>query len=50
MRLWWNIALIAAGLLYLGLVLFGSVESPLFALVFVTLAGFEVIHTRRMQR
>jgi hypothetical protein len=50
MRLLWNCALIVAGTLYLILVLFHGIESPLFALAFVTLAGREVVHTHREKR
>lgn len=50
MRLLWNFALIAAGTLYLVLVFFHGLESPLFAVLFVTLAGREVIHTHRANR
>jgi hypothetical protein len=49
-RLIWNCALIVAGVLYLGLVFSQNIESPIFAAVFVGLAGFEVIHTHRANR
>ena len=47
MRLLWTCSLIAAGTLYLVMVLFHGVESPLFAVAFVALAGREVLHTHR---
>ena len=49
-RILWNCALIVLGALYLGLVLFHEVESPVIGLAFVMLAGHEVIHTHRTHR
>jgi len=49
-RIIWNCALILAGMLYLAMVLFHQIESPLFGLAFVMLAGFEVIRTHRTHR
>jgi len=46
-RIIWNCALIAAGTLYLVMVLFDGIESPVFAAGFVVLAGFEVVHSHR---
>ena len=49
-RILWNCALIVAGMLYLGMVLFRQIESPVFGLAFVMFAAFEVIRTRRTHR
>ena len=46
-RIIWNCILIAIGTVYLAMVLFHGVESPVLGLAFVMLAGFEVIHTHR---
>jgi hypothetical protein len=46
-RILWDCALVLAGVLYMAMVLFTGIESALFAMVFVTLAGFEVIHFHR---
>jgi hypothetical protein len=46
-RIVWDCALAAVGALYLALVLFYGVESPLFGAAFVTVAGFEVIQAHR---
>jgi hypothetical protein len=44
------VALIAAGLVYLALVLFDGVESPLFSLVFIALAAHELMRLHRAGR
>jgi len=49
-RILWNCALIAAGIVYLLLVLFQQIESPVLGLAFVMLAGNEVIRTHRTHR
>jgi hypothetical protein len=49
-RVLWNCALVSAGALYLGLVLFQGIESPVFAVAFVMLAGFEIVHAHRAGR
>lgn len=43
----WECALGIAGVLYLALVLFKSIESPLFAVLFVMLAGVELVASYR---
>ena len=46
-RALWECALGIAGLLYLGLALFKSIESPLFAVLFVMLAAVELVASYR---
>ena len=46
-RIVWHCALIAAGAAYLALVLFGGIESPLFGIGFILVAGFEVVRAHR---
>ena len=43
----WECALGIAGLLYLALALFKGIESPLFAVLFVMLAGMELVTSYR---
>lgn len=43
----WECALGLAGVLYLALALFKSIESPLFAGLFVMLAGMELVTSYR---
>ena len=43
----WECALGIAGLLYLALALFKGIESTVFAMVFVMLAGFELVSSFR---
>jgi hypothetical protein len=45
-----SLALIAAGIAYMALVLFDGVEFPLFALVFIALAGYELRRLHRLCR
>jgi len=42
-----SLALIAAGIAYVALVLFDGVEFPLFSLVFIALAVYELRRLRR---
>jgi len=49
-RVMWECALVTAGALYVTLVLFQGIESPVFALAFVMLAGFEIVHAHRAGR
>jgi hypothetical protein len=41
------IFLIVAGIVYLALVLFDGIESPLFSLVFIGLAAYELVRLHR---
>jgi len=43
----WDLAIGIAGLVYLGMVLFVDVYSPLFGLVVIVLAGYEVLGPHR---
>ena len=43
----WDLAIGIAGLVYLGMVLFVDVYSPLFGLVVIVLAGYEVLRPHR---
>jgi hypothetical protein len=46
-----SLLLIAAGIVYLALVFFDGLESPLFALIFIALAAYEIVRLhRRPQR
>jgi hypothetical protein len=44
------IALIAAGVVYLALILAEGVESPLFSLLFIALAAYELLRPHRARR
>jgi len=45
----WHLAIGIAGLIYLGVVLFADLYSPVFGVVLIVLAGYEVLgpHCRR---
>jgi hypothetical protein len=43
----WNLALACAGLVYLVLVFFRGIESPLFVAAFTIVAGGELIRSHR---
>lgn len=43
----WECALGIAGILYLALTLFKGIESPVFAVLFVMLAGMELVSSYR---
>ena len=43
----WDLAIVIAGLIYLVMVLFVDVYSPVFGLVVIVLAGYEVIGPHR---
>lgn len=43
-------ALMLAGVVYLALVFFDGIESPLFGLVFIALAGYELLRLHRAGR
>jgi len=45
----WNMAIAFSGTVYLALALFQNIQSPVFAVIFVMVAGYEVIgsHTSR---
>jgi hypothetical protein len=42
--------LILTGVIYLALVLFNGLESPLFSLAFIAVAGYEIVRLHRTQR
>jgi hypothetical protein len=46
----WDLAIWSAGLVYLALVLFVNVDSPVFGLVLIILAGYELLRPRRRRR
>jgi MYXO-CTERM domain-containing protein len=45
-----DLAIWGAGLIYLALVLFVNVESPVFGLALIILAGYELLRPRRRKR
>jgi len=46
----WDLAVGAAGLIYLGVVLFLDLYSPVFGLVLIVLAGYEILEPRWCKR
>jgi hypothetical protein len=46
----WDLAIWSAGLVYLALVLFVNVDSPVFGLVLIILAAYELLRPRRRKR
>jgi hypothetical protein len=43
----WDLTICAAGLVYLALVLFLNLDSPLFGLLLIVVAGYELIEPHR---
>jgi len=46
-KVWFELTLGVAGAIYLVLVFFQNISSPIFALVVVTLAGYQLIGSHR---
>jgi hypothetical protein len=45
-RAYWDLIICGAGLVYVALALFINLDSPLFALVLIILAGYELLDRR----
>jgi len=46
-RLIWDATLVLAGVVYLAMVLFSGIESPLLGVTFVGLASYELVNLHR---
>lgn len=49
-RAFWDLTIWGAGLLYLALVLFVNVDSPLFGMLLIVSAGYELVGPHRHRR
>ena len=45
-RAFWDFTICGAGLVYVGLALFVNLDSPIFALVLIVLAGYQLVGGR----
>jgi hypothetical protein len=45
-RAFWDVTICGAGLVYVALVLFVNLDSPLFGIVLIVLAGYELLGRR----
>jgi hypothetical protein len=49
-RAFWDLTICGAGLIYVALVLFVNLDSPLFGMVLIGLAGYELLDRRRQAK
>ena len=49
-RTFWDLTIWGAGVVYLALVLIANLSSPLFGLLLIVLAGYELLEPRRHKR
>jgi hypothetical protein len=49
-RAFWDLTICGAGLVYIALVLFINLDSPLFGILLIALAGYELLNRRGMAK
>ena len=49
-RAFWDLTIWGAGLVYLALVLFGNLDSPVFGLLLIVVAGYQLLEPNNPKR